>query len=65
MAEQFPAGEPWERQALERVALAAIREQRATRRWGMVFKLLLLLYLFALLFIGMGWMGQARRYAQR
>jgi protease-4 len=60
MADQHPQGEPWERQALERVALAAIHEQRAARRWSTAFKLLLLLYLFIVLFIGMGWVGGKR-----
>ncbi len=48
----------WERGVLEKVALAAIAEQRATRRWGTAFKMLLLLYLFAVLFVGMGWVRQ-------
>jgi protease-4 len=55
------AGDPgtqWERQVLEKVALAAIQEQRRTRHWGIFFKLLLFIYLFALLFIGMGWFGR-------
>ena len=57
MADMNPgdSGEGWERKILERVALAALTEQRAARRWGMFFKSLLLIYLFALLFIGMGW----------
>ena len=49
------SGEGWERKVLEKVALAAIVEQRAARRWGVVFKLLLLVYLFAVLFVGIGW----------
>jgi len=48
----------WERGVLEKVALAAIAEQRATRRWGMAFKLLVMLYLFAVLFVGLGWIKQ-------
>ncbi len=48
----------WERSVLEKVALAAIAEQRATRRWGTAFKMLLLLYLFAVLFVGLGWIRQ-------
>lgn len=48
----------WERSVLEKVALAAIQEQRAARRWGLFFKMMLLIYLFALLFIGMGWFGK-------
>ena len=49
------SGDGWERKVLEKVALAAIAEQRATRRWGVVFKSLFLLYLFIVLFVGMGW----------
>jgi len=53
-----PQGSGWERQAIEKIALAAIDEQRRSRRWGIFFKLLIFIYLFALLFIGMGWMGK-------
>lgn len=35
----------WERDVLRDLAFAAIKEQRAKRRWGYVFKLLILLYL--------------------
>ena len=57
MAEIEPAtaGDGWERKVLEKVALAAIAEQRAARRWGIFFKLLVLTYLIAVLLIGMGW----------
>lgn len=48
----------WERKTLEKVALAAVKEQRSARHWGIFFKLLLFIYLFALLFIGMGWFGK-------
>jgi protease-4 len=60
MAEPIPGdpGNHWERQVLEKVALAAIQEQRRARHWGVFFKLLLFVYLFALLFIGMGWIGK-------
>jgi protease-4 len=60
MAEPNPGdpGNLWERQVLEKVALAAIQEQRRARHWGVFFKLLLFIYLFALLFIGMGWLGK-------
>jgi protease-4 len=53
-----PAEENWERKALERVALAAIQEQRRARHWSIFFKILLFVYLFALLFIAMGWTGK-------
>jgi protease-4 len=45
----------WERTVLEKVALAAVQEQRRARRWGIFFKLLGSVYLFALLFIVLGW----------
>lgn len=41
----------WERKILQDLAFAAIREQRNSRRWGYVFKGLILLYLFAFLFL--------------
>ena len=52
------AGSNWERQAIEKIAMAALVEQRRARRWGIFFKLLIFVYLFALLFIGMGWFGK-------
>ncbi|MFN7086774.1 MAG: S49 family peptidase [Burkholderiales bacterium] len=60
MAESGPgsSGDNWDRQVLEKVALAAVEEQRRARRWGILFKLLLFVYLFALLFVGMGWLGK-------
>ena len=51
----------WERQALEKVALAAVQEQRKSRQWGIFFKSLTFLYLFILLFAFMGWMGQGEK----
>ena len=50
--------EHWERRALEKVALAAIQEQRRARLWGIFFKLLLFIYLFVLLFLWLGWIGK-------
>ncbi|MDH3288953.1 MAG: S49 family peptidase [Betaproteobacteria bacterium] len=51
-------GENWERGVVEKVALAAITEQRRARYWSIFFKVLLFIYLFALLFIGMGWFAK-------
>ena len=48
----------WERAALERIALASLHEQRRSRRWGIFFKLLGFVYLFALLFVALGWLGK-------
>lgn len=44
----------WERQTLEKLLLAQVTEQRRTRRWGIFFKLLVFIYLFALLFLVRG-----------
>lgn len=47
-------GEPgWEQGLVERVVTEGLREQRRSRRWGLVFKLLTFAYLFALL--GLFW----------
>ncbi len=54
----YGSGDGWERQVLEKLATAALAEQRRARRWGIFFKLLGFGYLFALLFIGLGWIGQ-------
>jgi protease-4 len=48
----------WERSVLEKLALAAVDEQRRARRWGIFFKLLIFAYLFVVLFIAMGWLGK-------
>jgi len=37
----------WEREIIEKVALAAVTEQTRARRWGIFFKSLLFVYLFA------------------
>lgn len=40
----------WERDTIARLAAASLAEQRRARRWGILFKSLVLLYLFAVLF---------------
>ncbi|MBM3358372.1 MAG: S49 family peptidase [Betaproteobacteria bacterium] len=52
------SGPNWEREVIEKVALAAVAEQRRARRWGIFFKVLLFIYLFALLFVALGWFGK-------
>lgn len=37
----------WERGVLEKLAMAAVTEQRRTRRWGVFFKMLMFAYLIA------------------
>lgn len=56
MAELNNAPE-WERKTLEKVALAAVNEQKAARRWSILFKALTFLYLFLVLFALLGWLG--------
>lgn len=43
----------WEREIVEKLAFAAITEQRRSRRWGIFFKLLMFGYLLAVLGIAM------------
>lgn len=43
--------EKWERGILERMVFASIKEQRRSRRWGLVIKFLVLAYLFAMLLV--------------
>ena len=39
----------WEREALEKIALSALGEQKIARRWGIFFKLLTFIYIFGAL----------------
>ncbi|WP_148716614.1 S49 family peptidase [Chitinolyticbacter meiyuanensis] len=48
----------WEREALNQLLQAGIKEQRRSRRWGIFFKLLGFGYLFVVLALVMGWIGQ-------
>ena len=48
-------GGQWEREVLEKIALAGIREQRAARRWGIFFKLLAFAYVTTLLVLAIDW----------
>ncbi len=51
-------GGQWERDVLEKLALASIREQRSARRWGIFFKLLTFAYISAVLFFAIDWRGK-------
>jgi protease-4 len=48
----------WERTVLEKVALKAIDEQRRSRQWGVLFKLLWFTFAFLVLAALMGWIGR-------
>ena len=50
-------GNNWERGVLEKLAMSAIQEQRRSRHWSIFFKVLTFGYLFFLLFLFMGWVG--------
>lgn len=60
MSESEVKKEDWERNLLENLALASLREQRRTRIWGIFFKLITFLYLFILLFVALGWIEDGR-----
>lgn len=47
----------WQQATLEKIALSGLQEQKTARRWGLFFKTLLFIYLFAILFIALGWFG--------
>ena len=59
MAETDPGGSggTWERGIIEKLARAALDEQRRARHWGIFFKVLTFGYLFLILFLFMGWVG--------
>ncbi|MGH8719419.1 MAG: S49 family peptidase [Burkholderiales bacterium] len=49
--------ETWERGVLEKLARAALEEQKRARHWSIFFKLLVMVYLFIALFMAVGWIG--------
>lgn len=53
--EEKPVNPRWERQLIEGLAFAALREQRRTRMWGIFFKSLTFIYLFILLLAFTDW----------
>jgi protease-4 len=52
-----PSPPEWERAVLEKVALKAIEEQRRTRQWSALFKLLWFAFAFLVLAAMLGWVG--------
>jgi len=56
---EMNSGDNWERRLLEKVAMASLQEQRNRRRWGVVFKSLAAIYLFMLLFWGLGYIKRS------
>lgn len=58
MSEYSNNGPDWERKTIEKLAFAALDEQRRSRRWGLFFKSLTFLYLIVLLLLAMDWIGK-------
>ena len=53
---ETPGKDPnWERQLLEEIAFAALKEQKAKRRWGIFFRLAILTYLVVMLALVVDW----------
>ena len=45
----------WERETIEKLAFAALREQRNSRRWGIFFKLLTFAYITVIVVLAVDW----------
>ncbi|MFA5915815.1 MAG: S49 family peptidase, partial [Burkholderiales bacterium] len=54
----------WERETLEKLAFAALKEQTRARRWGIFFKLLAFAYLAFLLLMLFEWRGDGDLMAE-
>jgi protease-4 len=59
MADPEVPNEGSEKQVLEKLLLSSLREQRRARQWSVFFKSLTFVYLFILLFVGLGWFGDS------
>jgi protease-4 len=57
MADSENRNDGWEKQVLEKLVFSSLQEQRRARYWGILFKSLTFLYLFILLFLVLGWVG--------
>jgi protease-4 len=58
-----PTPPQWERAVLERVALRALDEQRRSRQWGALFKLLWFILAFTIVAAWLGWIGRGEKEA--
>ena len=47
----------WDKQLIENLATAALREQRRARRWGIFFKFLFFAYLTVIIVLALDWRG--------
>ena len=51
----------WEREVLEKLATAALREQRRARNWGIFFKLLTFAYITVIILLAVDWKSKDGR----
>jgi protease-4 len=58
-----PTPPQWERAVLERIALRALDEQRRSRQWGALFKLLWFILAFTIVAAWLGWIGRGEKEA--
>ncbi len=47
----------WQQQTIEKLAFSGLKEQQIARRWSTFFKILTFLYLFFILILALGWVG--------
>ena len=51
----------WQREAIEKLAMSSLAEQKVSRRWSTLFKALLFIYLFIVLFYALGFFGLGKK----
>jgi protease-4 len=51
----------WQQNVIEKLAMSSLKEQKATRRWGIFFKILVFVYLFTILAYAVGWIVKDRK----
>lgn len=56
-----PQDTQWQRDTIEKLASSALTEQKKSRFWSNLFKALMFIYLFTILFIAMGWIGDTKK----
>jgi len=56
-------GGQWERELIERLATAALKEQRRSRMWGIFFKLLFFTYLTLMILLAVDWRDKTAEVA--
>ncbi len=58
MTDSTNRNEGREKEILEKLVFSSLQEQRRTRYWSIFFKSLTFIYLYVLLFWGLGWLGE-------